>query len=289
MIRIFILAVATAATVLLFLGLARSERYRSLFENLDEGEHPFKAFLGIGFALAAMRPFRLRGNLERDLKKQSKLYWDNDYYEYYALLTWAEFLTYAVLILAAGLALAGLVGGESTLFLAIIVILFLMAAWNLTISKMREAVDKRRQECDYEFPNMVSKLALLINSGMILRQAWQTVAYGKKGALYDLMQRSCVEMDNGVSEMNALHHFGVLADSTEIKKFTSSMIQGMEKGSSDLASYLLGQTSELWNRKRQLALQRGEIAAGKLIIPLALMFGGIILIIISAAMQSLSF
>lgn len=73
------------------------------------------------------------------------------------------------------------------------------------------------------------------------------------------------------------------------EKFTSAMVQGIEKGNSELADFLVSQASELWAHKRQLALQKGEIAAGKLIIPLGLMFGGIIMIIVAAAMQSMSF
>ena len=103
------------------------------------------------------------------------------------------------------------------------------------------------------------------------------------------MQRACSEMDNGTPEIEAIHRFGILSDSNDIKKFTSAMIQNLERGSTDLANYLLSQTSELWAHKRQLALQRGEVAAGKLIIPLGISFGGIIMIIVAAAMQSLSF
>jgi tight adherence protein C len=164
-----------------------------------------------------------------------------------------------------------------------------MAIWNLSMSKMKEAVAKRRDACVLEFPNMVSKLSLLINSGMVLREAWYLVANGKEGVLYDLMKKACEFMENGESDVAAIHKFGVLSDSIEIKKFTSAMVQGMEKGNSELADFLVSQASELWAHKRQLALQNGEIAAGKLIIPLGLTFAGIIMIIVSAAMQSMSF
>ena len=157
------------------------------------------------------------------------------------------------------------------------------------MSKMKEAVEKRRDDCVLEFPNMVSKLSLLIGSGMVLREAWYLIAKSKEGPLYELMRKACEYMDNGESDAAAIHKFGVLSDSVEIKKFTSAMVQGMEKGNSELADFLISQATELWAHKRQLALQQGEIAAGKLIIPLGLMFGGIIMIIVSAAMQSMSF
>lgn len=80
-----------------------------------------------------------------------------------------------------------------------------------------------------------------------------------------------------------------MTDSADIKKFTGNVIQGIDKGSKELSDMLLAQTEELLNHKRQSALQKGEVAAGKLIIPLGITFAGIIMIIVSAAMQTMTF
>ena len=288
-VQLIFLVLASVFTILFVVNLAKGKKYTQLIEGLDEKEYFLKNIYIVGFSLNDSKLFHLRGKLERDLKKSSKLVWDNIYYEYYANLAWAQFLSLALLVLAFGFSFAALLGGEAALMIAGIVILFVMAIWNLCMSKMKEAVAKRRDECVLEFPNMVSKLSLLINSGMVLREAWYLVADGKEGPLYELMKKACECMDNGESDAAAIHKFGVLSDSVEIKKFTSAMVQGIEKGNSELADFLVSQAAELWAHKRQLALQQGEIAAGKLIIPLGLMFGGIIMIIVSAAMQSMSF
>lgn len=288
-INLILLVLASISTILLIIHLTKGKQYATLVENLDSSEYFLKDLYIIGFSLNNTKLFRLRGKLERDLKKHSKLVWDNIYYEYYANLAWAQFLSLSLLVLSIGLILSTLIGGEAALLIFGITALFVLAIWNLSMSKMKEAVAKRRDECILEFPNMVSKLSLLINSGMVLREAWYLVADGKDGALYELMKKACECMDNGDSDAAAIHKFGVLSDSIEIKKFTSAMVQGIEKGNSELADFLVSQASELWAHKRQLTLQKGEIAAGKLIIPLGLMFGGIIMIIVAAAMQSMSF
>ena len=36
-----------------------------------------------------------------------------------------------------------------------------------------------------EFSDVVSKLALLVNSGMILREAWERTAFSKEGIIYE--------------------------------------------------------------------------------------------------------
>lgn len=288
-IKIAVLVLATVCTLLFVLGLLKGKKYEMYIENLDDSRYAMKDFFVVGFFLNDLKLFRLRGKLERNLKIQSRLIWDNIYYEYYALLTWAQFLTYAFLTCCTGFILCGAVNAGTIFVILAIIVLAIMAEWNLVMSNMKETVQARREACEMEFPTMISKLSLLINSGMILREAWEVVAYGKDGDLYNLMRKTCENMKNGDSDSSAIYKFGILSDSPEIKKFTSSMIQGISKGNRELSDFLMSQASEQLAHKRQLALQQGEKAAGKLIIPLGITFSGIILIIVSATMQSMSF
>ncbi|WP_278898984.1 secretion protein F [Roseburia hominis] len=283
------LLLASITTVLFLVNLARGKQYGYMVESLDGGEYFLKELYVVGFSLNDGKIFKLRGKMERNLKKQAKLLWGDRYYEYYANLAWAQFLSLTLLVVSVGFSLSGFLKTEQLPILLILVLLFVAAFWNLSLSRMKEKVQQRREACEAEFPNMVSKLALLINSGMVLREAWRVTAYGKEGTLYKLMKQACEDMENGESDVGAIYKFGVTSDSASIKKFTSAMIQGMQKGNSELADFMVSQTSELWAHKRQMALQQGEVAAGKLIIPLGITFAGIIMIIVSAAMQSMSF
>ena len=283
------LLLASITTVLFLVNLARGKQYGYMVESLDGGEYFLKELYVVGFSLNDGKIFKLRGKMERNLKKQAKLLLGDRYYEYYANLAWAQFLSLTLLVVSVGFSLSGFLKTEQIPILLILVLLFVAAFWNLSLSRMKEKVQQRREACEAEFPNMVSKLALLINSGMVLREAWHVTAYGKEGTLYTLMKQACEDMENGESDIGAIYKFGITSDSASIKKFTSAMIQGMQKGNSELADFMVSQTSELWAHKRQMALQQGEVAAGKLIIPLGITFAGIIMIIVSAAMQSMSF
>mgnify|MGYP003299996078 CR=1 FL=1 len=53
----------------------------------------------------------------------------------------------------------------------------------------------------------VSKLALLTNAGMILREAWQEVAQGGEGTIYKEMRLAVDEMNNGVADIDAIYNF----------------------------------------------------------------------------------
>ncbi len=288
--RALFLILATSAVILMTTALIKGKSYAYMVENLDSLDYFMKDWYTVGFFLNSMKLFHLRGKLEASLKTNAKLVYGNVYFEYYANLAWAQFLTFAIVIFATGLTICSFIQDTSALlFIFMIVILFVATTWNICVSKMKDTVKKRREECEYEFPNMVSKLCLLINSGMILHEAWNVVAYGKDGTLYDFMRLACEEMNNGVSDRGAIYKFGVMTDSPDIKKFTGNVIQGIDKGPKELADMLLAQTGELWAHKRQSALQKGEVAAGKLVVPLGITFAGIIMIIVSAAMQTMAF
>ena len=283
------LLLASITTVLFLVNLARGKQYGYMVESLDGGEYFLKELYVVGFSLNDGKIFKLRGKMERNLKKQAKLLWGDRYYEYYANLAWAQFLSLTLLVVSVGFSLSGFLKTEQIPILLILVLLFVAAFWNLSLSRMKEKVQQRREACEAEFPNMVSKLALLINSGMVLREAWRVTAYGKEGTLYTLMKQACEDMENGESDIGAIYKFGVTSDSASIKKFTSAMIQGMQKGNSELADFMVSQTSELWAHKRQMALQQGEVAAGKLIIPLGIITVVTTVFVMVAAMQSMSF
>ena len=94
-------------------------------------------------------------------------------------------------------------------------------------------------------------------------------------------------MDNGVSEIDALYNFANRCVTPKIKKFTSFIVQGLEKGSKDLAFALKNQTDELWEIKRQNTLRQGELASSKLMIPLLVMFFGVLIMVIGPIMTNL--
>jgi len=283
--KLISLIIATVAAIALFMGFTKGKKYEVYIENLDSGDHPLKSFYIAGYYLNDTKLFKMRGKIAKALKREANILYGEVYCEYYAGLAWVQFLTFSLLAVCVSSLFASFAGA---MFL-LIGCLAIAAIWNLTLSKMKETLEKRSEDCVLEFPDMIAKLALLINSGMVLHDAWKLIAYGKEGELYDLMKKTCTYMDNGESDIAALYKFGVISDSPEIKKFASAIIQGLEKGNSGLADFLSAQANELWEHKRQVTLQKGEIAAGKLIIPLGLMFGGIIMIIVAAAMQSMSF
>jgi len=100
------------------------------------------------------------------------------------------------------------------------------------------------------------------------------------------MCTTLVTISHGI---DAIYDFGVMTNSDDVKKFTSALIQSLERGGGDLPKFLTNQSAELWAHRRQYYLQKGEKAASALLMPIALLFMGVIIIVIAAAMRTFSF
>lgn len=269
--------------VLMFMG----SKYDNWLDPLDSFEFPLKSIYTDGIMLQKIPVFSLDGGIGEKLKLASRLLYGDRFTEFYARIFMAQALSFAHLMLALFFIAAGLAGEENWIYCVIGGILFAGIFGGYFIIHPTQVVSDRTAACEKEFPNAISKLALIFNTGMILHEAWITVAYGKEGTFYDLMKESCQEMKNGASDITAIFNFGSKTNSEDIKKFVAALIQSIVNGDSrTLSTFLENQSNEIWEHHRQSVLQKGEKAAGELLAPIALMFVGIILIIMAAAMQS---
>ena len=141
-------------------------------------------------------------------------------------------------------------------------------------------IEERSEALLRDFSDVVAKLALLTNAGMIMREAWVEVATEGEGTIYEEMRLTVDEMNNGVADVDAIYNFGVRCIIPEIKKFTSTIVQGMVKGNSELTLMLQEQSKEVWQLKKQLVRREAEKAASKLMLPMCIMFVGILVMII---------
>ncbi len=286
--RLVFLIIATVAIIVFLVMLFKGAQYDYMMETLSD-DFPMTFVYGCGMALQELPQFKLQGKLGDDLRGTTALYFSRKYSEFYARIIWAQMLSFPLLSIGIFFVFAGIVGGDMGAFFAGMGVITAFLSAYYFYSLFRDRVKERKDACEREFPNAISKLALIVNSGVILHDAWKMVAYGKEGEFYTLMKKSCEAMDNGTSDIDAIYEFGVQTNSEDVKKFTSALIQGVERGGGDIPQFLVNQSAELWEFKRQYLLQKGEVAAGALLAPIGLMFGGIMLIIIAAAMQSFAF
>lgn len=282
---VILLSIGTILSILFIIMLFKGTKYDYMLESLSGDAFPLKFIYSVGLAWQDFKIGNLRGISGNMLRKDSNLYYSKNYSEYYARIIWAQVISFAHACLAIFFVLAGIFTDMSGFFGIVgVIACFVVVYYFFTFT--RGKIKMRTSECEKEFPNAISKLALIVNSGVILHEAWEMVAFGNNGTLYEMMQASCEQIRNGVSEINAIYEFGQKTNSDDIKKFTSALIQSIEHGGGDLPQFLANQSSELWAIHRQIMLQKGEKAAGALLMPIALMFLGVMMIVLAAAMQS---
>lgn len=286
--QIILMSLGTLLGLCFVFMALKGKKYDTYIQNLNGKDYPLYEIYVVGFFWAETRILRLRGKFGKELRQQSRLIYGEKYGEYYAQLHWAQAIALIHLIVTVVLLLAAFTEKQDSFLMVLAGGMIAAAAGGYYLTQMKNQLKKRKDDCEIELPNMISKLALLINSGMVLREAWNFTAYGSEGRLYELMQKSCEEMKNGKSEIDALYQFGMWCSSPVIKKFANAMIQGIEKGNSELAEFLSNQSAEMWAYKKQLMLQKGEVAASKLVAPIGIMFAGVLLIVISAALSGMS-
>lgn len=282
--QIVYLAIGTVLSLLLVLKILSGGKYNVMVEGLDDGEYPLKSLYVVGFSWGEMKLFALKGKIREKLVGQAKLLYDPRYAEYYASVLWSAMITFIHLSLAVGFILAGAMNSGFML-------VFGIACAGLFgfyfANRMNDLLNDRKTACTAELPEIVSTMALLVNAGMMLRDAWRRIADSKEGVIYKLMQDACVKMENGYSEVAAISEFGRLCNSPEIRKFTSALTQSMERGGGELSDFLMRYSSEMWGLKKQVMLQAGEKAASALLGPTALIFIGIILVVLGGALGML--
>lgn len=280
MLSVFDIVVFAIGAVLLIIWLIfffSGLKYAQLFDGLDENEYPFKEIYFLGYAIMETFHYQYKSKHDRKLRKELSVLYGDKYAEYYIRVIYAQKVTlsFTLLLLA-----APLYGFANDILASLVIVMFAGLAFYYFGTLTETKIMKRSEELLLDFSNVVSKLALLTNAGMILREAWEEVAYTGESTLYKEMQTAVDEMHNGVSEIDAMFNFGSRCIIPEIKKFTSTIVQGMVKGNSELIIMLQEQSKEVWALKKQNVRRQGEKASSKLMIPMMLMFIGILIMVI---------
>lgn len=251
--------------------------YYQLFESLDEKEYPVKDLYGMGYALIDKTKYPFKTKLDKEIRNKLEILYSEKFTEYYLRVIYSQVITVDSILIVTFTVLTT-ISGNMQLFLCMA--LFVFAATYYFITLPSEKIKKRSDELMSEYAEVVTNLALLTNAGMILREAWEQVAYSGEETFYKEMQTVVHEINNGISDIEAFQRFGARCAIPEAKKFASIIIQGLEKGNSELSESLQRQSYEVWEQKKQIVKRKGEIAANRLMIPVFMMFGGILIMIV---------
>lgn len=183
--------------------------------------------------------------------------------------------------------------GENTLFFLVIgtgILLFLLKDRELV-----KEVEKRRQTLLLEYPEFISKFTLLTGAGMPVKAALKKLAMdykknqkskGFRNITYEELLVTIYEMESGVLEETAYKHFGKRCEIPQYVKFSGLLIQNLKKGSKDMVATLEQEVKETFEERKSIGRRLGEEAGTKLLLPMMLMLGIVMILIIVPAFLS---
>lgn len=279
--QIVLLAAVTILTAGWFaLTVRYGNSFTEIIETIDEEIYQVPELFFIGFGLMELFHFNMRSNWARKRIREFAETNGKKYAEYYFYVTVGAEITYGYTLLVLLWLFAAI---SQTMFLALLGAVLAVLVVFYEEEQVNNKISDRRDELLADFPQVLSKLTLLVNSGMVMRDAWAKVAATGERAIYQEMKITMQEFHNGVSELEAYRNFADRCAIKEIRRFSSTMIQNLQKGNAEIAFFLREMADEMWEEKKHLAKRKGEAANAKLMIPTALIFVGILIMIMVPA------
>lgn len=177
---------------------------------------------------------------------------------------------------------------------------FLLAGSVVTVftgrdRELHNKYERRKKILLSEYPEFVCKLQLLICSGMSIRGALIRIGndYQKKLKRGGKKQYVCEELllalrkvENGMNEAEALGFWAERCNLFCYKKLVSLILQNLKRGTEGLREALFAETQIAFEERKRAARKLGEEAETKLLMPMMLMLGIVLVIIVIPAYLS---
>lgn len=155
--------------------------------------------------------------------------------------------------------------------------------------ELHKKVEQRQKQLKTDYPQLISKLVILLGSGLSLKNAWEKIIkdYEKEKVLtnishyvYEEMKVTYYEMELGIPELTAYANFGKRCNQSKYLKLSSMLTQNLKRGSAGLFLMMKKEVEDMNEERKSNARQLGEEAGAKLLLPMMLMLFVVIIIII---------
>ncbi len=160
----------------------------------------------------------------------------------------------------------------------------------IRVEEAQQKKKEREKDLLTEYPNLISKLTILVGSGMTLKQSWNRISASYidkrqknergKSAVYEEMYRTSRELEEGKSERQAYQEFGERIALPSYYRLVRILIQNLQKGSKGITQMLEQESEKAFEERKHIARKLGEEASTKMIFPLILMMGIVMAIVI---------
>lgn len=212
-------------------------------------------------------------------------------YAYFMIANFVGYL-YVGVVLAVFLALimVGLEKEMANVLMFVVVGLVLPTLMGyLPMEELRTRAEKRQEEIDRDFPNILSKTALLVTAGMNIVKALGEASASGDSIIYIEMQRVMKEINQSSSVTAAFSSLQSRCSNRYLDRMVSLITKSYSSGNANLAEDLREINRECWLEKKHQSRRMGEVVQNKLFVPTMLMFIGVLVVIIIPAMSGFNF
>ncbi len=158
--------------------------------------------------------------------------------------------------------------------------------------EIRQQKKKRERMLLLDYSGLVSKLQIFLGAGMTVRTAWERIVLdyqegrekgGEERPVYEEMLQTYYQIQSGVAEGKAYEEFGRRCMLQPYWKLAGLLEQNRKTGTKNLRFLLQTEMADAFEQRKNLARRQGEEAATKLLIPLFLMLGIVMVIVVVPA------
>lgn len=214
--------------------------------------------------------------LSNNAKKSIKYFHGENFYKFYELIFLSKKLTILISYLYFSLI--------STAFCKIYILLifhaFIIIFFNWYLDKSEEMkYTLVNDSIKLELPNFLTRLSLLVDSGIPYRKSLDEILKKRKTNLAGEFIKVKDRMENGEDEKSAYSKLAQMSDDILLKKFISLIIQNIYKGTDDFSHSLKYLKIESTNYRKKILQDKSKKAVQKLLLPNLLIFTSIMLMI----------
>ena len=163
---------------------------------------------------------------------------------------------------------------------------FVGAGWMIPLLLVRERAKRRHAQIDYQLPELIDLLVVTVEAGVGFTGSLRIAGERVGGPLGEELRLALQEQSMGLTRNEALLKMLARADTTGMRSFVRSILQGETLGVS-MGQILRNLAVEMRKRRRAYAEERAQKAPIKVLFPLVFMiFPAMFVILLGPALYA---
>ncbi len=277
LVLVIVSSLVTVLVVLYFTLWSLGSRFGKLTKNLPLRNYPFRTLYAFGFEVLARTAYSYRSRYDRKMCRNFCALYGRKHAAHYQQINLARKISISAFVFILLLLLSIIPNAWIALLFAFVGTACMAYYFDADVA---QRLAKRREEIRRDFPEVLTSMVLLVNAGLIVDKAWKEVSKMGNGLIYREMRRASMLAENGVSLQDAWMEFSERCGEPNLDRIISALLQNLSRGNRELVFFLKRVSDESWNEQKHAIRRKGETASTKMLLPIMLIFLGILIMVL---------